>query len=227
MKHLVIGLGEVGTALQDILQCNGYDFKILGIIDENLYDIIHICIPYDYYFEQAVKQYQQKIKPKYVVIHSTVPIGTCRKNGWTHSPIRGKHPNLKESILTFTKYIGGVNALTITKELNKFGMKCKVVTNADDTEAGKLYDLLQYASSILLLKHIYKVCAEKGLNFDTVYREFNKTYNTGYQEMDMPEVNRPVLEYSPGSIGGHCVIPMMELLDDQLARDIISVNENL
>lgn len=228
MKHLVIGLGEVGSAIQQILQCDGYDNSKAGSMEiGQKYDILHICFTYGSDFVKHVIDYQVKYKPKYIVVHSTVPIGTCRAHGWTHSPIRGKHPDLKESILTFTKYIGGVNALAVGRELQKFGINIKVVTDADNTEAGKLYDLMQYAVSILLSKHIYKACKEKGLNFDTVYRDFNKTYNIGYQQMGMPEVNRPILEYKPGPIGGHCVVPMMSLLDDLLAKDIINANKNL
>lgn len=166
-------------------------------------------------------------RPKYVVVHATVPIGTCRANGWTHSPVRGKHPDLAKSLTTFVKYVSGVNALAVVREFKKFNILAKLVTKSDETEAGKLYDLMQYAVSILLSKHIYKMCEEKGLSFDLVYREFNKTYNDGYWEMGMLEVNRPVLEYRPGPIGGHCVVPMMSLLDDQLAKDIINANKNL
>lgn len=229
MKHIVVGLGEVGSALQQILRSDGYDNNKEFVIESKHYDFLHICIPYtgNFNFENQVNNYIDNFTPNYIVIHSTVPIGTCGKNRWTHSPIRGKHPNLKESILTFTKYVGGINALAIARELETYGIKCKVVTNADDTEAAKLYDLMQYATSILLSKHIYRMCKQKGLSFDLVYREFNRSYNKGYEAMKMKEFIRPVLEYSPGKIGGHCVIPMMELLDDPLAKDIINANENL
>lgn len=229
MKHLVIGMGEVGSALREILDCDGYDSNQKWVVeDKDKYDIIHICFGYQpEVFEAQVKKYQQDFLPKYMVVHSTVPIGTCRKNGWTHSPIRGKHPNLKQSILTFKKYVAGVNAAAVADELIKFGIKCIIITDADDTEAGKLYDLLQFAASILLSKHIYKTCKENGLNFDVVYRNFNKTYNEGYKDLNAEHFTRPILEYFPGPIGGHCVIPMMSLLDDQLAKDIISVNQKL
>lgn len=229
MRHLVLGLGEVGAAMQIILQCAGHDSKYTSIAPPHEdFDMLHICFPYNSLsFVADVKNYQKTYHARFVVVHSTVPIGTCRANGWTHSPIRGKHPDLEKSILKFTKYVGGINALAVVKELKKYGIHGKVVTKADDTEAGKLYDLMQYAVSILLSKHIYEVCEEKGLNFDTVYRHFNKTYNDGYNALDLREVNRPVLEYKPGPIGGHCVVPMMHLLDDQLAKDIISINKDL
>jgi len=225
-RHFIIGFGEVGKALQKALDCDWFDIKNPEC-ELELTTFLHICFPYFDGFEDEVKKYIKICDPKYVVVHSTVPIGTCKRLGVTHSPIRGKHPDLYQSILQFKKYVGGINAVAVAKELEKFKIKTKVVTHSNDTEAGKLYDLMQYAVSILLNKHIYKQCKEKGLNFDCVYRSFNKTYNEGYYEMEMAEFLRPVLEFHPGPIGGHCVIPMMSLLDDPLAKDIISANKNI
>ena len=228
-KHIVIGLGEVGWALYNIILAVGYDINKPNYKSTPLgqFDFMHICIPYGPNFITAVRNYQRQFEAKYVVIHSTVPIGTCDKYGWTHSPVRGKHPDLAKSLLTFKKYVGGVNAVAVAKELEKAGFNTQVVTKAANTEAGKLYDLFQYAASIMVEKHIFNMCEKLHLDFDRVYRNFNKTYNEGYHAMGMDEVIRPVLEHKPGPIGGHCVIPMLKLLDDNNAREIIKSNELL
>ena len=122
MKHLVIGLGEVGSSLLHVLSRK---LDATGIDNGNVlherFDAVHICFPYSKKFLGAVKNYKEQYLRKggVCVIHSTVPIGTSRACGALHSPIRGIHPHLEKGILTFTKYIGGKNAETMasSKEL--------------------------------------------------------------------------------------------------------------
>src|SRR5690348_9376332 len=115
MKSLIIGSeGEVGKALWAILvehyELATYDAKtgILPLFDDP--EIMHICFPYSDKFIEYVKEYQDKYKPKYTVVHSTVPVGTCVQIGAIHSPIRGLHPNLESGIRTFPKFLGGEKA---------------------------------------------------------------------------------------------------------------------
>ncbi len=225
MRHLVIGLGEVGKSLQEILQCDGLDRN--DTLDKFDYDIIHICFPYSDKFEEQVRDYQRRYAKKYTVIHSTVPVGTSKKLNALHSPIRGKHPHLTKSIKTFVKYIGGEDAHVVAKEFEKYGITCAPVDDSKATEAGKLFSLMQYGVSILLNKKIHKYCQIHHIDFDIAYKDFNETYNAGYLEMGMPHVIRPILEYQEGKIGGHCVVQMMALLDMDIAKDIINENDKL
>src|SRR3990167_1189192 len=113
-KDLIVGLGEVGKALKEVLSER---YEVDGLDKENTklkdgYDVIHICIPYTIDFVDEVLKYQLlylKLNGL-TIIHSTVPIGTSKKLGAVHSPIRGIHPNLKQGIKTFTKYFGGERA---------------------------------------------------------------------------------------------------------------------
>lgn len=226
MTHLVIGLGEVGAALQRVLKCEGLDpgKGIKGTM-VSYYEMLHICFPYSPEFEAQVNAYKKKFNPKILVIHSTVPIGTSKKLGACHSPIRGKHPKLADSIRTFTKYVGGTQAREVAAEFSKLGLRAYPVKSSDDTEAGKLFDLMQYGISILLNKEIRKYCDAHGLDFDTVYRRFNSSYNAGWVGMAQPQFVRQILEFKPGPIGGHCVVQMMHLLDSPSAKQIIKENE--
>ena len=97
MQQLVIGLGEVGTAISNILNCDGID---AGDANSQDYEMLHICFPYSDAFVESVKAYKRIYKSEYVVVHSTVPVGTCDAEGWVHSPVRGVHPNLEEGIRT-------------------------------------------------------------------------------------------------------------------------------
>lgn len=226
MRHVVIGMGEVGGALRQILECAGHDPN-KKIFAEGDFDVLHVCIPYSKDFDWLVRAYARQFKVNKVVIHSTVPVGTSQKLNALHSPIRGKHPNLAHSIITFVKYVAGSGAQEICEEFKKFGINAIALPNPDDTEAGKLLDLMQYGISILLAKEIAAFCDKHHLNFETVYTLFNQSYNTGWYDMRHPEYQRPILKRMDGPIGGHCVVQMMELLDTPSAKHIQAVNKIL
>lgn len=226
MRHVVIGLGEVGAALQQILECAGHD-PGKKIFTEGEFDYMHVCIPYSKDFNWQVRAYAHHYNAKKIIIHSTVPIGTSKKLNALHSPIRGKHPNLAHSIVTFTKYVAGPGAAEVCAEFKTFGITALALANQDDTEAGKLMDLMQYGISILLNKEIAAFCRQHKLNFEVVYTLFNQGYNAGWEHMRHPEYVRPILKFVPGPIGGHCVAQMMELLDCQSAKYILEANKLL
>jgi UDP-N-acetyl-D-mannosaminuronate dehydrogenase len=194
-------------------------------------EILNVCIPWSNNFVRIVKKEIKKIKPKLTIIHSTVPLGTTKKIGGmvVHSPVRGIHPYLFKSIKTFVKYIGSDNkkAGKIAKShLEKLGIKTKVFQCSATTEALKLWDTTQYGFMILLNKAIKNWCDKKGLDFNAIYTEANKSYNDGYQKMGRPDVVRPYLKYVSGKIGGHCIIPNCYLLDDEIAKLIINKNNS-
>ncbi len=111
MRTIIIGIGEVGSALHSVLSehynpVSIHDLKVSNA-DDGPYDIMHVCIPYSENFIDIVKAYRARFQPKHVVIHSSVPIGTSRQCGAVHSPIRGLHPLLDTGIKTFVKFLGG------------------------------------------------------------------------------------------------------------------------
>lgn len=225
MKNLVIGLGEVGTAIQSILKCDGIDSEDKSGLK---YDLIHICFPYTESFVDSVKSYADYYEAKYVVVHSTVPIGTCDEHGWTHSPVRGVHPNLEQGIRTFVKYFGGKDSLEVVAPFVKRGIKCTPTKYAKTTEALKLWDTTQYGALIMLQKEIHDFCEENDLDFDLVYIDANQTYNDGYTKLKMPHVVRPFLKHMEGPIGGHCVLQNCKLLENAAtAERILRVNTRL
>jgi hypothetical protein len=78
---------------------------------------------------------------------------------------------------------------------------------------------------IILQKEIYAFCKKYGLEFEEVYSLSNITYNEGYSDLNMEHVVRPVLRNYPGKIGGHCVIPNAELMDCDVTRLLLAMNE--
>lgn len=236
MRQLVIGLGEVGTAIQSILQCDGYDAKDSDSPRPQLYfqyDVLHICIPFSDItptkmgFVEIVRRYKDRFKATLVIVHSTVLVGTCDKENWVHSPVRGVHPNLEQGIRTFVKYFGGDRAHEAAEIFRAHGIICTAVNKASSTEALKLWDTTQYGLMILIQKEIHRWCEENNVPFDLIYTDANHTYSIGYETLNRPEVARPYLKHMPGPIGGHCVIPNAHLLSSLLTELLIDFNTKL
>lgn len=226
-KHLIIGLGEVGNALVKVFKADGED-KFQNIeASQKSYKFLHIAFPYSDKFIDEVKKYQEKYSPKYTIIHSTVPVGTSDKCDAHHSPVRGVHPHLADSILTFKKFIGGPECFDIASEFKHFRINCVCTRYTRNTEALKLWDTTQYGNFIMLNKEIYDYCLKNDLDFNIVYTLANETYNEGYTKMLRPEVMRPYLEYRNEPIGGHCVIPNCKLLDSDTPKNILKKNATL
>src|SRR5699024_10916039 len=58
-------------------------------------------------FVDMVHTYRAEHHADMVAVHSTVPAVPCEREGWVHSPIRGRHPDLEEGVASFTKHSGG------------------------------------------------------------------------------------------------------------------------
>lgn len=219
MKHLIIGAGEIGQALQQIFGCDIRD-KVSDL--SGVYDVIHIAYPYFQGFEDSVIKYKMQYKAKYVVIHSTVPVGTSKKIGAIHSPVTGVHPYLKDSILTFTKF---VTDKEMANEFEWYGIPVKYIENSDETEAGKLYALLIYGINVLLEKEIFKYCDENNLAYHNVYEEMVKMYNDGYEAMGMTQFRMYELVHRIGGLGGHCVLQNSPMLNTKFSKFLQDYND--
>src|SRR3990167_1026525 len=213
LKHITIGLGEVGSAIQKIVG-GMYFTRTKNNWDGKDVDVIHICIPYknDKEFKDAVKLWQKFAK--LIIVHSTVPVGTCDALGVVHSFITGKHPDLESGIRTFVKYFGGEKAQEAADVFEKLGIKTKVFKEARTTEAMKLISTTYYGLNIMIEKEIHIWCKENNLPFEEVYSENNRSYNKGYLELGNAEFVRPNLKHIEGGVGGHCIIQNLDLIKD-------------
>ena len=224
MKTLIIGNGEIGRALEMILEKH-YKVYIRDLVGDNIegIEILHICFPYSKDFVQHISTYQNEYKPRYTVIHSTVPVGVSRKCEAYHSPVRGIHPNLRRSLLTFVKYLAPKN-----KELAQYfqtaGMIIAQVEKSESTELAKILSTTKYGLDIIFNKEVYRLCQEHKVDFDMVYTDWTKTYNLGYGKLGESQFTRPILKYIKGRIGGHCVTQNLKLLESWLTDLIKSKN---
>jgi hypothetical protein len=224
METLIIGNGEVGKALYSVL---GKTYSVRMLEEEtNLsgFDYLHICFPYDDIFDSEVRYYQKKYKPRITVMHSTVPVGTSDKLGACHSPVMGIHPFLEESLMTFTKFVGGKDADEVAEYFRKAGMKVHICRDSRTTELGKLADTMYYGVCIEFAKEIDNLCRKHNVPFSESYTLFNQVYNEGYSVLGRYEYIRPILEPIQQKIGGHCVIPNLYLLKSKFADFIKSLN---
>ncbi len=162
-----------------------------------------------------------------IIIHSTIPVGTSKKLNAVHSPCRGKHPDLYESILTFVKYFGGERSKEAAEIFKKCGVKVATTDNSDNTEALKLWDTTIYAWNVILEKEVYRFCELNKLDFGLIWEDANKTYNDGYEKMNLPQYKKYILKHQEGKIGGHCLIPNCKLLDSKIAKQILKENEEI
>lgn len=230
----ILGYGEVGQAIAKFYKNPRLRKRFGGKVKikdlnkdgglENV-EILHICIPWNENFVKIVKEEGKKIKPKLIIIHSTVAPGTTKKLALSslralkvavvHSPIRGVHPHLYKGIKTFIKYIGADNKKAgemAKKHLIKLGIKTRVFYPSITTEIGKLLDTSYYGLCIAWHGEMKKLCDKYKINFEETVTDFNKTYNKGYKKLGKLNVVRPVLYPPKGSIGGRCLIENTKIL---------------
>ena len=244
-KVLVVGLGEVGLPLYELLrECDKflvYGFDIhetrMSSIEQkgvpDRVDIMHICIPCSNQDEFAnfVVGYAKRFKPKLLIINSTVPPGTTQKIhelcGYlvAHSPVRGMHKNLehmKWELKRWTKYVGGVNAEAseaARKHFRAAGFKTKVLKGCVEIELAKLFETTYRAWMIACFQEMHRISKRFGADFNDVVDFLEGTHRVRF--------DRPVM--FPDVIGGHCLIPNTELLlnnyDSKFLRLILESNE--
>lgn len=225
MTHLVIGLGQIGSAIQQVLKCDAYDsYKNITDVQDS-YDTLHVCIPYSDDFMTEIRNYQKKFNSSLIIIHGTVPIGTALQLDAVSSPVRGVHPHLYEGIMTFIKYFGGAKAASAAAIFHELGIEVYVHSDSRTIEALKLWDTTVYGFNIVLEKAIYEYCKDNNLDFNILYSHSNRTYNEGYAALGMSQFAKYNLTHKDGKIGGHCVVNNCDLLDSWVA-DLIKAKNN-
>lgn len=214
MRTVIVGLGEIGTALASVLEQYKPELvdpaRGLSTLSVNC-DILHVCFPYSEDFIEQVEEYKLQHTPKYTVVHSTVPPGTCAELGAVHSPVIGLHPFLEKGLRTFTKYLAGEQASEVADYFRKAGLKVYLFDNPETTELLKVLDTSFYALCIEYTKEVKRLCEEYDVPFEA-WSIYTDNYNTGYQKLGYPEYTRPNLVPIMKPQGGHCTTNNLELL---------------
>lgn len=219
MKVLLIGNGEVGSALATIIKKHHdltvYDFEARTVPITEQYDVMHICYPYNENFERNTKFYIEKFMPNLTLIESTVKPKTTQ-NIWDslpdtlicHSPVRGCHTSLLWGLQTYTKFIGPTSlkaGLLAERYYQTLRMKTYVAESSTETEVAKLANLSYYANQIAFFQEIERKRDKYNLNYIDVLRFFETT-----TEDSKGQVQRPI--FKGDHIDGSCVMQGLQKL---------------
>ena len=240
-KDVVAGLGEIGYPILKFLSKNqitvGYD------VDERLMNkskfkkfqetqtsFLHIAIPVTSKFELNILQLYKKFKPECIVMHSTVGPGTTEKIQekldvpLIYSATRGVHKRMLKDIKRYTKFFAISKTApkkqwatkAFSRKMKNCGVKTKQMSKPETLELAKIVCDTSYLGWLV--------------NFAQISNVISKQYNVDYDEMwtFSEEIhkflgNRPKMY--PGIIGGHCVIPNLQLLRNQALTQIKEVND--
>lgn len=221
----ILGYGEIGRAVASLFP-KSFPVRVRDLDRDELDKSVvalHVCIPYGNRFFESVRAAMEDSLPMMVIVHSTVPVGTTERIGLhaVHSPVRGMHPDLGKSLRVFPKYVGINNyeaGEQAVAHLAAVGVPTVVVDGTRTTELLKLLDTTYYATCIAFHGWAKELCERTGADFDVAMTHANRTYNSGYRELGLPEVARPVLRPPNPKIGGHCLIPNAEMLAEQFGE---------
>jgi UDP-N-acetyl-D-mannosaminuronate dehydrogenase len=212
-KTLVVGLGEVGGALAEVLERKRPVLK--HDIERRDFGepigVMHICIPFQSrtQFEASAVEYIRRFKPELTIINSTVIPGTTRSisektgSAVVYSPVRGKHVKMAQDLLHYFKFVAAPESTWAERAEAHFrdcGIKTRKVEKPETLEVAKLGETTYFGVIIAWAQEFNRYVEKVGGNYEEAIEFFD--------EVDF----LPRQRYFPGFIGGHCVIPNINLL---------------
>ena len=241
-KDIVVGIGEIGKPILKLLSKNnttvGFDLNP-DLIDERKFEryknlqtsFLHVTIPVSSKFESNLLQLYKKFKPECIVIHSTISPGTIEQIQkkldvpLIYSATRGVHKRMLKDIKRYTKFFAiSKNApkkqwaiKAYSTKMKNCGIKTKQMSKPETLELAKIICDTSYLGWLINYAQFSNMIAQR--------------YNVNYDEMwsFSDEIhkflgNRPKMY--PGFIGGHCVIPNIDLMHNQTLDLIKKMNNN-
>ncbi len=239
-KHVVAGLGEIGFPIFQLISkfepTIGYDIdprltkKTTNQKYLNLPTLfLHISIPFNDDFEKNMISLSHKFSPEIIVIHSTISPNTTTKIQKKlpipiiYSPTRGVHKRIIHDLKRYTKFFSIQKdapkskwaSEKFSKLMKTCGIKTQKMSNPITLELAKIVVDTSYYGWLINYAQISNLIAKK--------------YNVNYDEMWLfaDEIqkflgNRPKM--FPGFIGGHCVIPNLDLINEKKLDQINEIN---
>jgi len=228
---IVAGLGEIGRPILELVtkhhQAVGVDVSPPAQEVQRV-DVMHVCYPFaisDFVGETA--RYIKLFSPNVTIINSTVAVGTTRavaeKTGTAvvNSPVRGKHVRMREDLLRYTKFIGAIDPASATyaaRHFESIGIRTSILSSPEATELAKLTETTYFGLMIAWSQEVERYCDQLGLDYDEVV--------SFYEQVKF----FPPVKYFPGIIGGHCVMPNIDILSrvgqSEILKAIKSSNRN-
>lgn len=241
-KDIVVGLGEIGLPILKLLSKKenaiGYDLD-KKLMNQNKFKkfqdlqtrFLHIAIPVTKNFNSNILNLRQQFTPECIVIHSTISPGTTNqlqkklKIPIIFSATRGVHKRMLKDLQRYTKYFAiSKNApnrewavIQYQKSMKNCGIKTQRMSKPETLELAKILCDTSYLGWLI--------------NYAQLTNTIAIQYNVDYDEMwkfsdEIHEIlgNRPKMH--PGFIGGHCVIPNLDLIHNQTLNLIKKINTN-
>lgn len=220
---LIVGLGEVGSALYTIFKESG-NFKVFGLdIDKTKWqplnpklpkqvDSLHICFPYTEDFQSHVIALVNIFKPKLTIIESTIApkttenLATYLKKVVIHSPVRGMHceGQMVNDIKRWIKYIGCIQEVypEAEKHYAKANIKTVYLGSSTESELAKLANTTYRAWMITYFQELHRITKRLECELPNVMKLI----------IDDHKIEHTKPPFYPDCIGGHCLIPNTEIL---------------
>lgn len=241
-KNVVAGLGEIGTPILQLISKHvltvGYDTNP-KLVDKKKFKkyeklgtlFLHICIPFTKNFISNVISLYTKFNPEVIVIHSTISLGTT-KNLQSQLPIpiiysatRGIHKRMIYDLKRYTKFYSiESNAprknwalSTYVKLMKKCGLKTRKMSSSLTLELAKIIVDTSYYGWLINYAQLSNMIAIKNkVDYDEMW--------SFADEIHKYLGNRPKM--FPGFIGGHCVIPNLDLIKNDTLDLIKEINSD-
>ena len=240
-KDIVVGLGEIGNPILKLLSKKniviGFDLDN-DLMDEIKFEkyknlktsFLHIAIPVTDKFINNILKLYKKFLPECIVIHSTIKPGTTEKLQKKlsvpviYSATRGIHKRMIYDLKRYTKFfVISANAprnkwasSRYVKVMKDCGIKTKKMSRPETLELAKIICDTSYLGWLVNYAQLSNIVAiEYGVNYDEMWSfsdEIHKFLG-----------NRPKM--FPGFIGGHCVIPNLDLIYNKNLNIIKEMND--
>ena len=238
MTDIVLGMGEVGETLFHLLEERNIDSIGIDVDSSKCKnyskndhiknpEYLHVCLPGELSeFMDITLNWINKIDGlEVVLVHSTVKPGTTKKIQKKSkipvlfSPVRGVHKRFLDDIKKYTKFISSDKENIDPKiklDLEKRFEKIDWMSTTKTAELAKiLVDTTYYGWLINYAQITKMICEKEGIDFDEMWKFADEIHeNLG---------NRPKMY--PGIIGGHCVIPNLNLIEYENMEIIKKINE--
>ena len=238
MTDIVLGMGEVGETLFHLLEERNIDSIGIDVDSSKCKnyskndhiknpEYLHVCLPGELSeFMDITLNWINKIDGlEVVLVHSTVKPGTTKKIQKKSkipvlfSPVRGVHKRFLDDIKKYTKFISSDKENIDPKiklDLEKRFKKIDWMSTTKTAELAKiLVDTTYYGWLINYAQITKMICEKEGIDFDEMWKFADEIHeNLG---------NRPKMY--PGIIGGHCVIPNLNLIEYENVEIIKRINE--
>jgi hypothetical protein len=240
-KNVIVGLGEIGNPILNLIsKCVtvvGYDINP-KLMDEKKFEqyknlptsFLHICIPFNDKFIDNVILLSRKFNPLAIVIHSTISPGTTSKLQSKlaipviYSATRGVHKRMSSDLKRYIKFYAIESnaperswaSSKYVQLMKKAGVQTKQMSTPLTLELAKIVvDTSYYGWLINYAQLSNMIAIQHKVNYDEMWSfsdEIHKFLG-----------NRPKM--FPGFIGGHCVIPNLDLIHNQTLDLIREIND--